>query len=218
MNKRESLTIDPFQILPIPQSTPTATFQASCLRSWPKPVWVPIKPKADQTPSHTVRPLLASEAMLGLRDVVKDKNTLFKHSSALICSALNADVIGGYGDGEARGGKDRAVGCIRVRSGSTSVVRKVVFECWGESVSIWAFISTSTSSWSANSRSSRRIDSNQRNKKKKKVSSYLHHHYCLHFQEHLVQDLVTSHTPPSRFPKPTVQSVNSTPTTPTRFL
>lgn len=139
-------------------------FQASCLRSWPKPVCVPIKLKADQMPSHTVRPLLASEEMLRFCDVVKDRNTLFKHSSALICSALKADVVGGCGDGEARGGKDRLVGCIRVRSGVTSVVRKVVFEFSDESVSIW--ISTSTSSWCSSSRSSQRIESKQRERRK----------------------------------------------------
>ena len=89
---------------------------------------MPIRPKADQTPSHTVRPLFASEEMLELHDVVKDRNILFRHSSALICSALSADVVGGCGDGEASGGKDRAVGCIRGRSGATNVVRKVVLE------------------------------------------------------------------------------------------
>jgi len=103
-------TIAPFHTLPTPHRTPTATFQNSSLRSCPRPVCVPTKPSADHIPFHILTPLLISEETLGIGEVVRDRKTLFKHSRALICTALSADVVGGCIDGAASGGNERAVG------------------------------------------------------------------------------------------------------------
>jgi len=110
---------------------------------------VPTKLRADQIPFHNVNPPFTSEYMLGSGDAISDKRMLFRHSRELICTALNAEVVGGCIDGEASGGKESVVGWARASSGDTSDVRKdrlelsvVVTSC---SVSISSSASTSSS-------------------------------------------------------------------------
>jgi len=95
-------------------------------------------------PFHTVSPLFTSERILGLGEVVSDKKALFRHSRALMCTALNAEVVGGCIEGEASGGKERVVGWTRASNGDTSDARKERLELSVPVVSGSVFISTST--------------------------------------------------------------------------
>lgn len=101
---------------------------------------------------QTSIPLLTSDVTLGLGEFVRDRNTLLRHSKALMCTALRADVVGGCIDGAARGGNDRAVGWIRARRGTTRVVTKAGLDVVASSV---VFISTSILSSEASPRSSK---------------------------------------------------------------
>jgi hypothetical protein len=105
---------------------------------------VPTKLRADHIPFHTVNPLFTSEHILGLGEAVSDKKTLFRHSRALMCTALSAEVVGGCIEGEASGGKESVVGWTRASSGDTRDVRKERLELSVVVVSGSVFISTST--------------------------------------------------------------------------
>lgn len=81
--------------------------------------------------------------MLGLGEAVSDKKTLFRHSRALMCTALSAEVVGGCIEGAASGGKESVVGWTRASSGDTRDVRKERLELSVVVVSGSVFMSTS---------------------------------------------------------------------------
>jgi hypothetical protein len=114
---------------------------------------VPTKPRADQIPFHTVNPPFTSEYKLGLGEAVSDKRMLFRHSMALMWTALNAEVVGGCIDGEASGGKESVVGWVRASSGDTRDVREDRLELSVVAASGSVSISTSTLSLASSSSS-----------------------------------------------------------------
>ena len=149
-------------------------------------------------PFHTVIPLLTSDETLGLGEVVSDRKMLFRHSRALIWTELSAEVVGGCTEGDASGGKDKAVGWMRAINGATRLVKNDGLELVGAVGSSDMLTSASAETSISNSTPGRKNVSHEMHGEDD-AQSYprpLPHCYPPRWQGGLVQDLAKLHMYP----------------------